>query len=73
MISGKEISRIIFLVFLLGACLRISFNYLIWLLPARPATRDIALADLEGDGDVNAFLVNGGILIATESIHGKGM
>lgn len=43
----------------LGACLWIAFNYLIWSIPVQPETRAIALADLDGDGDLDAFLANG--------------
>ena len=46
-------------VTLLGTCLWVSFNYLVWFLPAQPRTRAITLADLDGDGDLDAFLANG--------------
>lgn len=55
----KKLAKIIVVFVLAGACLWISFNYLIWFLPAQPETRAIALADLDGDGDLDAFLANG--------------
>ena len=55
----KKFAKIIVIFVLAGTCLWISFNYLIWFLPAQPETRAIALADLDGDGDLDAFLANG--------------
>jgi len=55
----KKLVKIFVIVGILGICLWISFVYLIFSLPPQPDTRSIALADLDGDGDLDAFLANG--------------
>lgn len=55
----KKLAWILILTGLIGACAYVSFNYLIWFIPTQPNTREIALADLDGDGDLDAFLANG--------------
>jgi hypothetical protein len=44
---------------LLVACSLIAFTLGIWFVPPHPGTRGVALADLDGDGDLDAFLANG--------------
>jgi len=55
----KKIVWTAIIIIVVGACLWVSFSYLIWFLPPQPETHEIALADLDGDGDLDAFLANG--------------
>jgi hypothetical protein len=55
----KKLAWIVIIIGLFGVCAFIFFNYLIWRIPAVPETHAIKLADLDGDGDPDAFLANG--------------
>ncbi len=55
----KKIVWTAIIIIVAGTCLWISFSYLIWFLPPQPKTHEIALADLDSDGDLDAFLANG--------------
>ena len=57
--NHRKLLITVVIVVTIGAFLWIAFNYLIWLIPPQPETRAIALADLDGDGDLDAFLANG--------------
>jgi hypothetical protein len=59
MFSIKKIAWIVVSIAILGACLWISYIYWAFSLPPEPRTHEIALADLDGDGDLDAFLANG--------------
>ena len=50
---------LVVLVGLLGGCAWYSLNYLVWLIPSPAQTNSLALADLDADGDLDAFLANG--------------
>ncbi len=59
---GKKLLWIIVIIGLLGACGGIGLyisSWLAWQLPSPAGTRGMALADLDGDGDLDAFLANG--------------
>lgn len=58
----KKLLWIVVGVGLLGSCIWFSLfflTYLMWRIPPRPETHAIELADLDGDGDLDAFLANG--------------
>jgi len=55
----KKLALFVVIIGLFGACAFVFFNYLIWRIPAVPETHAIELADLDGDGDPDAFLANG--------------
>jgi len=44
---------------LLVGCAYVTLTLAIWFVPPQPATRAMALADLDGDQDLDAFLANG--------------
>ena len=51
---------VVLIVVLLGSCARLSLAYLAWqYYPPPPKTYSIALANLDADGDLDAFLANG--------------
>jgi hypothetical protein len=55
----NKIAWIAVSIAILGACLWISYIYWAFSLPPQPRTNEIALADLDGDADLDAFLANG--------------
>jgi hypothetical protein len=57
--SMKKLIWITLIVVLLGGCAWFSLVYLAWQIPPAPKTHSIALADLDADGDLDAFLANG--------------
>ncbi len=58
-IHMKKLIWIVVIFGLLGVCVWLFFNYLVWAIPSQPRTQGMALADLDGDGDLDAFLANG--------------
>jgi hypothetical protein len=55
----KKLIWLFVILILLGGCAWYFLNYLVWRIPPPPETHVIALADLDGDGDLDAFLANG--------------
>jgi hypothetical protein len=56
-ISLQRIAGTTAILLLMGVCIWVSFNYLVWFLPAQPSTRDIALADRMGTAPWMLFSV----------------
>lgn len=58
-IQLKKLLWILLIIGFVGACTLVSFNCLLWRIPAVPETDAVELEDLDGDGDLDAFLANG--------------
>ena len=55
----KKLALILAIIALTGTCAFVSLIYLMPFIPAIPETHAVGLADLDGDGDLDAFLANG--------------
>ncbi len=55
----KKLGWVVLMIGLLAVLAWIFLSYIAWRIPSPAGTRGMALADLDGDGDLDAFLANG--------------